>query len=174
MHIVLFLITGIIMTPDLSKLILNDGSEDQPQFTFDKMATNEFIEIQALNNAKRNAKKWIGYPPFAFITSGGLATATFLVGEQIFEIDDELAFMAALIAGSSGLVGSYNHFNQLDKQSIKAINPENNMFFNETYYKEYKKRKFKNIIASTGLTAAAGTLFFLTTFSLGGDFYFGP
>ena len=29
MHIVLFLITGIIMTPDLSKLILNDGSEDQ-------------------------------------------------------------------------------------------------------------------------------------------------
>ena len=71
MHIVLFLITGIIMTPDLSKLILNDGSEDQQQFTIDKMATNEFIEIQALNNAKRNAKKWIGYPPFAFITSGG-------------------------------------------------------------------------------------------------------
>ena len=40
--------------------------------------------------------------------------------------------------------------------------------------KEFKKRKFKNIIASTGLTAAAGTFFFLTTFSLGGDFYFGP
>ena len=40
--------------------------------------------------------------------------------------------------------------------------------------KEFKKRKFKNIIASTGLTAAAGTLFFLATFSLGGDFYFGP
>ena len=103
-----------------------------------------------------------------------MATATFLVGEQILEIDDEPAFMAALIAGSSGLVGSYNHFNKLDKKSIKAINPENNMLFNETYYKEYKKRKFKNIIASTGLTAAAGTLFFLTTFSLGGDFYFGP
>ena len=48
------------------------------------------------------------------------------------------------------------------------------MIFNETYYKEYKKRKFKNIIASTGLTVAAGTLFFLTTFSLDGDFYFGP
>ena len=42
------------------------------------------------------------------------------------------------------------------------------------YYKEYKQRKFINVIASTGLTAAAGTLFFLTTFSLGGDFYFGP
>ena len=48
------------------------------------------------------------------------------------------------------------------------------MLFNETYYKEYKKRKFINVIASTGLTAAAGTLFFLKTFSLGGDFYFGP
>ena len=103
-----------------------------------------------------------------------MATATFLVGEQILEIDDEPAFMAALIAGSSGLVGSYNYFNKLDKQSIKAINPENNMLFNETYYKEYNKRKFINVIASTGLTAAAGTLFFLTTFSLGGDFYFGP
>lgn len=174
MHIVLFLITGIIMTPDLSKLILNDGSENQQQFTIDKMTTNEFIETKSIDIAKRNAKKWIGYPQFAFITSGGLATATFLVGEQINEIDDEPAFVAALIAGSSGLVGSYNHFNKLDKQSIKAINPEDNMLFNETYYKEYKKRKFKNIIASTGLTAAAGTLFFLTTFSLGSDFSFGP
>ena len=103
-----------------------------------------------------------------------MATATFLLSEQILEIDDIPALMGASIAGSSGLVGSYNYFNKLDKQSIKAINPENNMLFNETYYKEYKKRKFKNIIASTGLTAAAGTLFFLTTFSLGGDFYFGP
>ena len=57
--------------------------------------------------------------------------------------------MAALIAGSSGLVGSYNYFNKLDKQSIKAINPENNMLFNETYYKEYNKRKFINVITLT-------------------------
>ena len=81
--------------------------------------------------------------------------------------------MGALIVGSSGLVGSNNHFNKLDKQSIKTINTEYNMLFNETYNKEYKKRKLKNIIASTGLTAAAGTLFFLTAFSLGCDFYFG-
>ena len=162
------------MTPDLSKIFLNDGSEDKEQLTIDKLATNEFIKSKAINNAKRNAQKWIGYPPFAFITSGGLATATFLVGEHILEIDDEPAFMGASITGIYGLVGSYNHFNKLDKKSMKAINPENNMLFNETYYKEYKKRKFKNIIASTGLTAAAGTLFFLTTFSLGGDFYFGP
>tara|TARA_B100001248_G_scaffold229598_1_gene189076 strand:- start:553 stop:1077 length:525 start_codon:yes stop_codon:yes gene_type:complete len=174
MHIVLITITGIIMTPDLSKIFLNDGSKYKQQLTIDKMATNEFIKTKAIDNAKRIAKKWIGYPPFAFITSGGLAAVTFLVAEQILEIDDEPAFMAALIAGSSVLVGSYIHFNKLDKQSIKAINPENNMLFNETYYKEYKKRKFKNIIASTGLTAAAGTLFFLTTFSLGGEFYFGP
>ena len=162
------------MTPDMSKIFLNDDSEDKQELTIDKIATNEFIKSKAINNAKRNAKKWIGYPQFALFTSGGLATATFLVGEQILEIDDEPALMGALIAGSSGLVGSYNHFNKLDKQSIKAINPENNMLFNEIYYKEYNYRKFKNIIASTGLTAAAGTLFFLTTFSLGGDFYFGP
>ena len=174
MHIVLFLITGIIMTPDLSNLILNDGSEDQQQFTIDKMATNEFIETMAIDNAKRNAKKWIVYPPFAFFASGGLATATLFMGENILEIDDIPSLSAAIITGSSGLVGSYYHFNKLDKMSLKAINPENNILFNETYHKEFKKRKFKNIIASTGLTAAAGTLFFLATFSLGGDFYFGP
>ena len=174
MHIILFLITGIILTPDLSKLIMNDGNEDQQPLTINKMATNEFIKTKAIDNAKRNAKKWIGYPQFAFITSGGLATATFLVGEQILEIDDQPAFMAALIAGSSGLVGSYNHFSNLDKKNIKDINPENNMLFNEIYFQEYKNRKFKNIIASTGLTAAAGYCFFLATFSLSGDFSFGP
>ena len=174
MHIVLFLITGIIMTPDLSKIFLNDGSEDKQQLTIDKMATNEFIETKAIDNAKRNAKKWIVYPPFAFFASGGLATATLFMGENILEIDDIPSLSAAIITGSSGLVGSYYHFNKLDKMSLKAINPENNILFNETYHKEFKKRKFKNIIASTGLTAAAGTLFFLATFSLGGDFYFGP
>ncbi len=162
------------MTPDLSKIFLNDGSEDKQQLTIDKMATNEFIKTKAIDNAKRNAKKWIVYPPFAFFASGGLATATLFMGENILEIDDIPSLSAAIITGSSGLVGSYYYFNKLDKMSLKAINPENNILFNETYHKEFKKRKFKNIIASTGLTAAAGTLFFLTTFSLGGDFYFGP
>ena len=162
----------MVVLPDIGKLILNEGNGEYQKLTINKMTTNEVIKEKAADDAKRNAKKWIGYPQFALFTSGGLATATFLVGEQILEIDDEPAFMAALIAGSSGLglVGSYNHFNKLDKMSLKAINPENNILFNETYYKEYKKRKFKNIITSTGLTAVAGTLFFLTTFSLGGDF----
>ena len=162
------------MLPDIGKLILNDGNGEYQKLTVNEMTANEIIKGKATDAATRNAKKWIGYPQFALFTSGGLATATFFVGEQILEIDDEPAFMAALIAGSSGLVGSYNYFNKLDKMSLKAINPENNILFNQTYYREYKKRKFKNIIASTGLTAAAGTLFFLTTFSLGGDFYFGP
>ena len=122
MHIVLFLITRIIITPDLSKLILNNGSEDKQQLTIDKMATNEFMKTKDIDNAKRNAKQWIGYPQFAFITSCGLATAKASVGEQILEIDNEAAFMAAFIAGSSGLVIIFNHFNKLDKQSIKAIN----------------------------------------------------
>ena len=40
MHIVLFLITGIIMKPDLSKIFLNDGFEDKKMSTIDKMATD--------------------------------------------------------------------------------------------------------------------------------------
>ena len=138
------------------------------------LKVNEVIKEKAADDATRNAKKWLFYPPYALFASGGLATATIFMGENILEIDDIPSQAAAIITGSSGLVGSYYHFNKLDKMSLKAINPENNILFNETYHKEFKKRKFKNIIASTGLTAAAGTLFFLTTFSLGGDFYFGP
>ena len=119
MHIVLFLITGIIMTPDLSKIFLNDGFEDKQQLTIDKMATNEFIKSKAINNAK-GMQKVDRLPAIAFITSGGLATATFLLGEQILEIDNEPVLMGALIAGSSGLVGSYNHFNKLDKKDYKS------------------------------------------------------
>ena len=40
------------MTPDLSKIFLNDGSEDKQQLTIDKMATNEFIRTKAIDNAK--------------------------------------------------------------------------------------------------------------------------
>ena len=67
MHSLLFLIK--LMTPDLIKIFLNDGSEDKQQLTIDKMSTNEFIKTN-IEFAKRNAKKWVGYPPFAFITSG--------------------------------------------------------------------------------------------------------
>ena len=56
---------------------MNDGSEDKQQLTIDKMVTNEISKKKAIDNAKRNAKKWIGYPQFAFITSGSLANLTF-------------------------------------------------------------------------------------------------
>ncbi len=174
MHIVLIFITGIVFTPNLSNLILNDGTDEHQKLIVNKMTTNEVIKKKATDDARRNAKKWLAYPQFALFTSGGLATATLFFSREFLKMDDDAAFISALIVGSSGLVGSYKHFSKSDKKSTKAINPENNMLFNEIYYKEYNYRKFKNIIASTGLTAAAGTLFFLTTFSLGGDFYFGP
>ena len=128
------------MLPDIGKLILNEGNGEYQKLTINKMTTNEVIKEKAANDATRNAKKWIGYPQFALFTSGGLATATFSVGEHILEIDDEPAFMGASITGVYGLVGSYNHFNKLGKMSLKAINPENNILFYETYYKEYKKK----------------------------------
>ena len=90
------------MLPDIGKLILHEGNGEYQKLTINKMTTNEVIKEKAADDATRNAKKWIVYPQFALFTSGGLATATFLVGEQILEIDDEPAFMAALIAGSSG------------------------------------------------------------------------
>ena len=67
------------------------------------------------------------------------------MGENILEIDDIPSLSAAIITGSSGLVGSYYHFNKLIKMSLKAINPENNILFNETYHKEFKKESLKTL-----------------------------
>ena len=86
----------MVVLPDIGKLILNEGNGEYQKLTINKMTTNEVIKEKAADDAKRNAKKWIGYPQFAFITSCGLATATFSIGEQILEIDDEAAFSCSI------------------------------------------------------------------------------
>ena len=57
------------------------------------------------------------------------------------------------------------------------MSPKDIQRYKRIYSEEFNKRKSKNIVKGIGLiglTAAAGFGFFLVTFSLGGDIYFGP
>tara|TARA_Y100000748_G_scaffold300229_1_gene298372 strand:- start:1658 stop:1834 length:177 start_codon:yes stop_codon:yes gene_type:complete len=54
-------------------------------------------------------------------TFGGLDTATFFIGEDIFRIPVESTLISAIIGGGFlGLAGFYYLFNKLDKNTLNA------------------------------------------------------
>ena len=138
------------------------------------------LEEKAIYDAaKKDAKRWLAYPPLALIGAGGLATATFFIGEDIFEINDLDILLPSIIGGGSlGMIGSYYLFNKLDKSKIEAINTFDNEDYEKFYLQEFKKRKSENIILSgscVGLAIGLAFLMFISSFNdFGGDFYFGP
>ena len=75
------------------------------------------VEEKAIYDAKKDAKKWLVYPPLALIGAGGLATATFYIGEDIFDMSDESILFSLIFGGSLGAVGSYYLF---DKKILKS------------------------------------------------------
>ena len=108
------------------------------------------------DDAKKDAKRWLAYPPLALIGAGGLATATFSIGENIFEVDDSDVLIPSIIGGGSiGMIGSYYLFNKLDKNKIEAINSSDNEDYEKFYLKEFKKRKSENIILSGSFVGLA-------------------
>ena len=140
-----------------------------------KKFSNEYekltIEEKAIyDDVKKDARRWLAYPPLALIGAGGLATATFSIGENIFEVDDSDV--------SIGMIGSYYLFNKLDKNKIEATNSFDNEDYEKFYLQEFKKRKSENIILSgscVGLATGFAFLMFIPSFNdFGGDFYFGP
>ena len=91
----------------------------------------------------------------------------------------ESATAMTLIASTS-LVSSY-FILKLDNDKFTAttynIRPELLGLYKNAYMKKFGIETSKNIVKGfglIGLTAAAGYFFFLATFSLSGDFYFGP
>ena len=103
--------------------------------------TDLSIKKGAVLDAKGDAKKWLAYPPLALISAGGLGTATFFVGEDIFDMSDELAFLPSIFAGSFGAVISYNLFGETNKKGINGTSDSDNELYEEIYSKEFKKKK---------------------------------
>ena len=133
------------------------------------------IKEQAVLNAKRDAKKWLAYPPLALISAGVLGTATFFIGEDIFDISDESILFPSIFAGSLGVVGFYYIF---DKRNFEVIKTGDDSLYEKLYSEEFKKRKIKNIITSSGVvgaTALIGTWIILSSIDMSGyDACFDP
>ena len=151
------------------KTIIKNGNVNKIRTVVDHEKLS--LEQKAIyNDAKRDAKRWLAYPPLALIGAGGLATATFFIGEEIFEINDEDILLPSIIGGGSlGMIGSYYLFNKLDKNKIEAINSFDNEDYEKLYLQGFKKRKSENIISSGALIGLATGLTVLLLFeSFGG------
>ena len=160
------------------KTIIKNGNVNKIRTVVDREKLS--LEEKAIyDDAKKDAKRWLAYPPLALIGAGGLATATFSIGDNIFEVDDSDVLIPSIIGGGSiGMIGSYYLFNKLDKNKIEAINSFDNEDYEKFYLQEFKKRKSENIILSgscVGLLTGFAFLMFISSFNdFGGDFYFGP
>ena len=78
-------------------------------------------ERKAVYDAKKDAQKWLAYPPLALISAAGLSTSTFYIGEGILDPSDETILLQSVFVGLFGLVGSYHLFIKLEKRSILIL-----------------------------------------------------
>ena len=79
------------------------------------------INDKAIYDAKKDAQKWLAYPPLALISAAGLSTSTFFIGEGILDPSDETILLQSVFVGFLGLVGSYYLFSKLGKRSILIL-----------------------------------------------------
>ena len=81
----------------------------------------------------------------------------------------------SIFAGSLGAVGFYYLF---DKRNFEVIKTGDDYLYEKLYSEEYKKRKIKNIITSSGVvgaTALIGAWIILSSFDMSGyDACFDP
>ena len=144
---------------------------------YEKLTFKEYenltIEVKAIYDANGNARKWLLYPLLTGFTFG-----TSIFGSMIITNDEPWENILAMIGISiTSLALPYYRLKHLDKNQDVEISREDIQKYKRIYSEEFKKRKSKNIVKGfglLGLTAAAGYFFFLATFSLSGDFYFGP
>ena len=144
---------------------------------YEKLTFKEYenltIEVKAIYDANGNARKWLLYPLLTGFTFG-----TSIFGSMIITNDEPWENILAMIGISiTSLALPYYGLKHLDKNQDVEMSPKDIQRYKRIYSEEFNKRKSKNIVKGfglIGLTAAAGTFLFLTSFSLGGDFYFGP
>ena len=152
----------------IQTLELKDGTIIINDETTMGINSNENIELtteeKAFYNAKIEAFKWGFYPPLVGATFVGLM---FGLDARIGEIwDSPLTFPICL--------GAPYLLLKLNKNTIKSVSSEELEQYEKIYFKEYRKRLFKNVIVSSICTAATGTLLALSQVRLDDDFYFGP
>ena len=148
--IILFLITGILWAQtDFDKLV--------PVLDYEDLS----IKGKAFYDAKKDSRIWILYPPVAF----SIFVSSIYYGSRLG--DAEILGISA-----ASLTIPYLLLRELTSEKTENFNSRDKQLYEKFYFEEYKKRKYKYIIISTGvtaLTAGAVTLYVLSNLSLGDD-----
>ena len=157
--LVLLLITGTVWA---QKLVLNDG-----KIIIENLSPEEI----AIFDAKKDAKKWLFFPPTAVLTVAASSGSYFIITGH-----HPLESTIALIIPVFGLFGSYSFFREIDEKIAENMRTDEYISYQLTYSDTYRKLKYKNIQKSClalGIAGALGTYIFFKNFSLGPN-AFGP
>ena len=151
-YIVLLLTTGTIWSqPDFDILV--------PVIDYENLS----IKGKAFYDAKKESRKWILYPPTAFLTFGALMLGP---REEPWE-----SFPATLGISVASLTIPYLLLKELTSEKTENFNSKDKQSYERVYFEEYKKRKYKYIIISTGVTAlTAGAVISYALSNLSLDF----
>ena len=117
------------------------------------------LEEKAIYDAKSDAGRWILYPPVTLGTFGAMMLGS---SEEPWE---DLAAIFAISAAS--LAGPYYLFSRLDRKPSQNLKLKDEELYEKIYFKEFRKRKLMNIIASSIVTCALGPILYFSSVSSG-------
>ena len=117
------------------------------------------LEEKAIYDAKSDAGRWILYPPMALGTFGAMMLGS---NEELWE---DLAAIFAISAAS--LAGPYYLFSRLDRKPTQNLKLKDEELYEKIYFKEFRKRKLINIIASSIVTCTLGPILYFSSVSSG-------
>ena len=117
------------------------------------------LEEKAIYDAKSDAGRWILYPPVALGTFGAMMLGS---SEEPWE---DLAAIFAISAAS--LAGPYYLFSRLDRKPSQNLKLKDEELYEKIYFKEFRKRKLINIIASSIVTFTLGPILYFSSVSSG-------
>lgn len=171
-YIFLLLITGTIWAQTgLDKLVLKDGTYYQGKYLKTDNKVTYLFEPQAVLDAKKDAKKWTAYPLLV-----GLTFASSIYGTMMIAREEPWESLPAMIGISiASLAVPYQVLNNLDKYQIEKLSKQ--VYDIELYKETLSEEIIKNNIIGLGLlglAAVGGYIYFVSTFTLDDDFYFGP
>ena len=134
------------------KVIIKNGNvlSIMKVIKYEKLSTEE----KAIYDAKSDAGRWILYPPVA-LTFGAM-----MLGSHQ-EPWNDLAAIFAISAAS--LAGPYYLFSRLDRKPTQNLKLKDEELYEKIYFKEFRKRKLINIIASSIVTCTLGPILYFSS-----------
>jgi len=142
------------------QFIIGSSSDILTYEGYQKLSTKE----KAFYDAAGDAKKWLFYPPVAF---------SIFVSSLVIAGDEAWEFPVGLGTSAASLTIPYLLLKALTSKKTENFNSKDRQLYEKVYFEEYKKRKYKYIMISTGATAliaGAVTFYVLSNLSFGDDY----